>query len=398
VNQAGPGPSALPVAKRVRAGLFLNAAVTAVFAVTAAALIFFVRANLHKEALRDAEAMSRVILDHNLATHAYFSNRLKPAVFAVSDRVMPPEYFEPSWMSSTYAVREIDKLFKSLNPADYYYKECAINARSPENEADPLERAFIERLNREPSLQVQSGERVIAGKPFFTVLRRGEVLDQSCMRCHDTPELAPGGLVAHYGPSRSFNRTLNEVVSAISIRIPLGAAYAHANRTILEISLALGAGLLGILGIQVLLMRRLVLRPLEQVGAKANEISSDERHLGEQIALPRGREIADLCDSFNRMSQTLRADRDHLERTVTERTAELRATNEQLTSALTDVKTLDGLIPICAGCKKIRDDKGYWQQVESYVAAHSTAQFSHGLCPECVPKYFPGQTPSVPKD
>lgn len=376
---------------RIRASFLLNAAVAAAFAVAAFALIFIVRTNLRHQSLREAEEIARIMLDRNLATHMYFTSRLKPVVFPLSDRFMPPEYFEPAWMSSTFAVREIDKLFKSLNSTNYYYKECAINARSPENEADPVERAFIERLNREPTLTLQSEERVLGGRPFFTVMRRGEAMEQSCLRCHDTPELAPGGLVARYGSTRSFHRNLNEVITAISIRIPLAATYNHADRTILQISLALGAGLLGILGIQILLSQKLIFGPLRRVGAKANEISSEEQHLGEEIDLPLGRELADFCSSFNRMSKTLRDDRDHLELTVTERTAELRAVNRELTGALADIKTLSGLIPICAACKKIRDDKGYWQQVESYITARSDARFSHGLCPDCLPTYFPEQ-------
>ena len=55
----------------------------------------------------------------------------------------------------------------------------------------------------------------------------------------------------------------------------------------------------------------------------------------------------------------------------------------ELHTALDEVKTLRGIIPICASCKKIRDDKGFWQQVEVYVSAHSEAMFSHGSCPEC---------------
>jgi PAS domain S-box-containing protein len=61
----------------------------------------------------------------------------------------------------------------------------------------------------------------------------------------------------------------------------------------------------------------------------------------------------------------------------------------ELQEALTEVKTLTGLIPICASCKKIRDDNGYWQQVESYIQKHSEAHFTHGLCPDCMDKYFP---------
>lgn len=61
----------------------------------------------------------------------------------------------------------------------------------------------------------------------------------------------------------------------------------------------------------------------------------------------------------------------------------------ELRAALAKMKTLGGLLPICAGCKKIRDDQGYWNQIENYIRDHSDAVFSHGLCPECGKKYFP---------
>jgi PAS domain S-box-containing protein len=60
-----------------------------------------------------------------------------------------------------------------------------------------------------------------------------------------------------------------------------------------------------------------------------------------------------------------------------------------LTEALANIKTLRGLVPICAGCKKIRDDSGFWNQLETYIQAHSEAQFSHGLCPDCVQRLYP---------
>jgi PAS domain S-box-containing protein len=62
---------------------------------------------------------------------------------------------------------------------------------------------------------------------------------------------------------------------------------------------------------------------------------------------------------------------------------------QDLTDALTQVKTLGGLLPICASCKKIRDDKGYWQQVETYIKLHSNADFTHGICPECAQRLYP---------
>jgi DNA-binding NtrC family response regulator len=60
----------------------------------------------------------------------------------------------------------------------------------------------------------------------------------------------------------------------------------------------------------------------------------------------------------------------------------------ELQTALARVKTLSGLLPICAGCKKIRDDKGYWNQIEVYISSHSEAEFSHGMCPDCEKKAY----------
>ena len=85
----------------------------------------------------------------------------------------------------------------------------------------------------------------------------------------------------------------------------------------------------------------------------------------------------------------LRAHKDNLEVQVQERTADLRQETKRLQEALANVRTLSGLIPICASCKKIRDDKGYWNQLELYIQKNSDALFSHGLCPDCVQQLYP---------
>lgn len=61
----------------------------------------------------------------------------------------------------------------------------------------------------------------------------------------------------------------------------------------------------------------------------------------------------------------------------------------ELREALAEVKTLSGLLPICANCKQIRDDKGYWSSVEKYISNHSEAEFTHGICPDCLSKLYP---------
>ena len=61
----------------------------------------------------------------------------------------------------------------------------------------------------------------------------------------------------------------------------------------------------------------------------------------------------------------------------------------ELQKALDEVKILSGFLPICASCKNIRDDKGYWNQIEAYISEHSEAEFSHGICPGCAKKLYP---------
>ena len=65
---------------------------------------------------------------------------------------------------------------------------------------------------------------------------------------------------------------------------------------------------------------------------------------------------------------------------------------------MADVRTLSGILPICAGCKRIRDDGGYWNEIERYVSQHSEVSFSHGICPECAKKLFETEGMEVPEE
>ncbi|WP_026841755.1 Tll0287-like domain-containing protein [Citrifermentans bremense] len=375
------------------------------FLMVSAAIILTVNYQQRAQALVEAQEKARLILDRNLAIHSYFSNQLKPQLFHLTDKYRPKEYFDPVWMSSTYAVREIDLYNKAFSKSDIYYKECAINARSPRNEADPVERAFLEEIRKDAGLSVKSFVRQIDGKPFFVVMRRGESMEKSCLLCHSTAAAAPADMVARYGPERSFSRQDGELVSAISIRIPLQEAYANANKLSFELCLLL----LAILGVssaaQFLAMNRMLLNPLTDLRDRTDAILRDESKLGQDIPqLSRAEELKELTATFNDLSRHLRREKDRLVEQVRERTAELESANKaleedvrvreqiqlelaakvaQLQEALAKVRTLEGILPICSYCKKIRTDEESWQQLEHYIIEHSDAHFSHGICPSC---------------
>jgi len=79
----------------------------------------------------------------------------------------------------------------------------------------------------------------------------------------------------------------------------------------------------------------------------------------------------------------------NLEHRIEVRTRELTLANDKLKAAMKEVKKLSGLLPICANCKKVRDDKGYWSRIEEYIEKHSEAQFSHSICLECAEELYP---------
>lgn len=291
--------------------------------VASVAIVLVVNVAQKQLALVDAGRDTERIIARHLAIHAYFNHQLKPRLLALTEPRRDKEYFDPAWMSSTYAVREIDKIFQARHGKGYYYKECAINARSPLNEADSFERAFLERAGRDPAVTSFNGVRKIDGKPFFVSMVRGETMEKPCLLCHSSPEKAPAGLVRNYGAERSFGRHEHELVSAVSIRIPLASTYAEANTFSLKLSALLFGVIAALFAVQNRIFERLVLKPLAIVTEESRRIAHDHRYLGEQLPLDHGREMNELAASFNVMSTELHAFIHNLEEKVEAKTVEL---------------------------------------------------------------------------
>ena len=101
----------------------------------------------------------------------------------------------------------------------------------------------------------------------------------------------------------------------------------------------------------------------------------------------------------SKIRRRLRAQKQETSRALDEITIEVEARKRaqvekdnlivELQAALSEVNTLSGLIPICASCKNIRDDQGYWNQIETFIQSHSEAKFSHGICPDCSARLYP---------
>ena len=111
--------------------------------------------------------------------------------------------------------------------------------------------------------------------------------------------------------------------------------------------------------------------------------------LSDPGAGPVAEEIAEAFGRLRQRMDKLSRISDGYQEQLRDMNRELQEANQNLSQALAEVKTLRGLIPICARCKRIRDDGGMWDQIESYISQHSEAVFSHGVCPDCARALFP---------
>jgi len=314
--------------------MVLNLAAGLLFIAAAVAVVLLVQHQMREQARTEAVAKAELMLDRNLAAHWYFTHELKPRVAELAAKAGCKDDFDPVWMSSTYAVRQIESHVRAMcvnveHHPNYSYKEAAVGARNPDNEADEYEKAFLTACNQDANLPPGVSVREIDGVAHLVMLRRGAVMERSCLRCHGSPSSAPAGLEGYSG-GRGFGRKEGEVVSGISIRMPLSEAYAAADVFSWRLSGLLVVVLVGLFAAQFLLSRYVLLRPLGQIREQAGRIAAGSDHLGERVPVPATRELGELARAFNAMSASVRDRHDQLETTIQARTAELRQTNERL--------------------------------------------------------------------
>lgn len=121
---------------------------------------------------------------------------------------------------------------------------------------------------------------------------------------------------------------------------------------------------------------RMVIAPVLLLSSQIGKVR--EGQLEKVVLPPRNDELGELAEEFNRLIDRRRQTAAELKQEITEHK-----------QALDKVKLLSGFLPICASCKQIRDDRGYWNQIETYIRDNSEVEFTHSICPECTKKLYP---------
>lgn len=255
----------------------------------------------------EAEITQRgeALLETMNAVRTYTSTQVNPLL---SERLETEEQFIAETVPG-YSARSVFEYFRQDERyADFFYKEAAPNPTNPRDLADSFERDLVAEFAADRNLQEVNGFRELNGERVFYIARPIVVSDESCLRCHSTPDQAPASQLATYGDTGGFGWELNEVVATQIIYTPADDVIADGR--IIWLSGMLGFG--GIFAIGILLLNRLldpsVVRPVRELSAAAEQLRDDANAAEPDLShiTRRGDELGTMARSFESMAQSVR--------------------------------------------------------------------------------------------
>ncbi len=204
----------------------------------------------------------------------------------------------------SYAVREVfENLRNHKEYTNYLYKDATLNPTNLRDQADDFETSLIEHFRNKPELQSLSGFRTQFGETQFYSARPFVITDQSCLRCHTTPEAAPKSQLASYGTKNGFGWKLNDIFITQIIYVPASQVFDSAHRVF---SVVVGVLVIVFAAVAILLnllLRRAVLKPIKKMAKTAQAVSTGD--MSSDFGQPSKDEIGALALAFNRMKSSL---------------------------------------------------------------------------------------------
>jgi signal transduction histidine kinase len=290
---------------------------------------FAVALNMHLARLMEGEAREKaaLILAHVEAVQRYVRVTLRPAMY----HVLPESGFILEAMSTSYVTREVMSDENLANEA-FTYRRVGIDARNPQSEARPDERAYIERFAANPKLEhLEEFSDVTGERTFVTV--RAQRFDQGCMHCHGDPAEAPRELIEKYGAERGFGRKVGDLAGIDMVRLKVERDVGGIRDATFSFAVLFAAGILVLFLVLQGFFHRLVVQSLRRVTDVMRRLFPDEAPPPATRPAPtRDDEIEGLLHGFETTAEHLRQARSDLaayaatlEDKVAERTRDLSA-------------------------------------------------------------------------
>jgi hypothetical protein len=206
-------------------------AICAVFLCATVLIYFLAGSRLQKDAEKQVSDKARFLLTTMEASRSFTSKVIKPALYQAL-----PDRFIVEGMSSSFGARNIFERIRKTSP-QYYFKHAARYPRNPINQADLFEMSIINKFKRNPKLKEWQGYRTKGEEKVYSIMKP-IVAEEKCMRCHSEPELAPQELLDRYGYENGFNRSVGEVIGALTVSVPASVVFDKArNNTMLFIGM-----------------------------------------------------------------------------------------------------------------------------------------------------------------
>lgn len=275
----------------------INLALAVVFATGLCITGYISRAILLENAKREVITHAGLMMESAYAARAYTIQQVKPLL---ADRL--GDVFLPQTVPSYAATQQFTQL-RQTHP-EYWYKESTLNPTNPANRSTEWEADVIQQFRNDPALREITGERQTPTGPSLYLARPMRVSEPACLACHGVPGDAPQTMTALYGGSNGFGWKLNEVVGSQIVSVPLAVPYQRAKyafRVFIASQMAVLAAIFVVVNVA---LRLIVIRPVRQMAAIADQVSSGDLEVPEFDGGGTD-EIAQLGHSFNRMRRSV---------------------------------------------------------------------------------------------
>lgn len=275
-----------------------NLALTAVFALALVPAGWISHGLLQRSARTQVIENARIMMETALAVRTYTIRQIQPLLAPQLETTFLPQSVP------AYSATEIFNALRTSNP-EYTYKEATLNPTNPRNRTVDWEADLVQAFRNDEKRKEIIGERETPQGRALFLSHPIRVKDPGCLTCHTSPELAPASQVKAYGPSNGYGWKLNEVIGAQIVSVPMSLPVKMARDAFLTL-LATLAGVFALtLLILNLLLRLVVIRPLRELSAMADQVSLGNMDAAD-VTVAGKDEVAQLAASFGRMKISLR--------------------------------------------------------------------------------------------
>lgn len=255
---------------------------------------------LNTKAQGEVNSKALALMEMNNSIRNYTNERVQPLLLPKAEN---QDTFIPESIPA-FSVREIFEYFRN-DPeyANFLYKDATLDPTNLRDKADIFETKIVNEFRNNPNKNTDSGYRTISGTKLYYTAKPFSVTNESCLRCHSTPEKAPKSQLATYGTENGFGWKLNEVLGAQIVYVPAENILNNARDSFILITGIVVMVFAAVVVMINLLLKTTVLQRIKKIASVAEQVSVGD--MNADFGKQNKDEIGDLAEAFNRMKYSL---------------------------------------------------------------------------------------------